>query len=116
DHGVDATEGVERALHDGVAASPGRNGIGIGHGLAAGRADFLDHALRGAGIAAFAAHRHAQVIDHHTSASRRHAQGNASSDTATGARYHHYLAFHHSAHRILHWLAVCTDREACPFY
>ena len=57
DDDVDRAVGVERGLHDGLAALGGGDGVGVGDGLAAGGLDLVDHVLGGALVAAAAVDR-----------------------------------------------------------
>ena len=45
DDDVHLAERVDRRLHDGLAAFRGGHGVGVGHGLTAGRRDLVDHVL-----------------------------------------------------------------------
>ena len=74
---VDAAEGVERRLHDGLAAFRCGDRVGVGDGLAARRLDLVDDQLGRAGIAAGAVDGAAEVVDHDQRAASRRAPGRA---------------------------------------
>ena len=63
DDDVDASEGVERGLHDRRSALGRRHRIGVGDSLAAECRDLVDHPLGGALVAAGAVDRSAEVVD-----------------------------------------------------
>ena len=64
-HDVDAAERVERGLHDRRTALGRRHRVGVEHGFAAGGLDLVDDLLAGAGVAAGAVDRAAEVVDDH---------------------------------------------------
>jgi hypothetical protein len=97
DHPVDAPEGVERALNDTAGTVPIGDAVGTGGGFAAKRPDLVDHLLCWPGVATFARHRCADIVDHHARAVCRHRQCEVAANSAAGARDHDHLAFQHSA-------------------
>ena len=92
DHDVDAAEGVERALHDGGAALGRGHRVGVGHRLAAGRLDLVDHSLGRALVAAGAVDGAAEVVDHHERAAGGEQQGVLPAEAAARAGDDRYLA------------------------
>ncbi|MNM95601.1 hypothetical protein D3C81_1080530 [compost metagenome] len=76
DDDVDAAKGVDRGLHQALGEILGGDAADAGHGFAAGRADFRDHALSRLGI---------QIVDHHSGAIGGQLQGHAAADATTGA-------------------------------
>src|SRR5690606_31788105 len=83
DDDVDAAPGVERRLHDGPAALGGGDRVVVGHGLAAGGLDLVDHLLGRRRAAAGAVHRAAEVVDHHVGAPPGELEGVGPAEAAT---------------------------------
>ena len=77
DHDVDAAEGVDRRLHDRLAALGRGDRVGVGDGLAAGRLDLVDDQLGRAGVAAGAVDGAAEVVDDDQRAARGRAPARA---------------------------------------
>ena len=92
DDDVDAPVGVDRGLHDRLAALGRGDRVGVGDGLAARGFDLVDHLLGGAGVAAGAVDRAAEVVHHDERAPRGEQQRVLASEAATGARDDRYLA------------------------
>ena len=92
DHDVDAAEGVERRLHDGLAALRRGDRVGVGDRLAARRLDLVDDELGRAGIAAGAVDGAAEVVDHDQRAAPPELQGVLATEPAAGARDDRHLA------------------------
>ena len=85
-------EGVDRGLHDGGAALGRGHRVRVGHGLAAGRLDLVDHPLGRALVAAGAVDRAAEVVHDHERAAGGEQQGVLAAEAAAGAGDDRHLA------------------------
>ncbi|MNY33825.1 hypothetical protein D3C86_1681230 [compost metagenome] len=66
DQPVDAPVHINRMLNDAMGGVPLRHAVGVGAGLAAGRANLVHGLLGRPGAATSAIHAHAQVVHDHT--------------------------------------------------
>ena len=100
---VDATEIVDRRLHDLLRIFPLGDAVGVRHraALAVGLGDLRHHLLRRADIVALAGDRRADIVHHHLGAVRRQADRRRAADAAPRAGDHGDLAVKHSSHSLL---------------
>ena len=64
DQHMEIAEGLDGGVDEPLAALPVADVVGVGHRLAAGRPDLVDHLLGRRAIVARAVHRTAEVVDH----------------------------------------------------
>ncbi len=82
---VEATEVLERGLHDPLGAFGVGYGVGVRHGRPARLADLRDHGLRHRGAAAAAVPRDADVVDHELRPFGRQGQGMSPAQPSAGS-------------------------------
>ena len=87
-----------RGLHDGRAALGGGDRVVVGHGLAAGGLDLVDHLLGGAVVAALAVDRAAEVVDHDEGAAPGELECVRTAEATTGAGDDRDLAVEGESH------------------
>ena len=92
DHAVDATEGVDRRLHDALRGVKIGDAVVAGDGFAAIFPDKLHHLFRRRLVGALTGQRGADIVDDNLGTLFCHHQCNVTADPATRAGDNHNLA------------------------
>ena len=77
---VEVAEGRDGLVDDGLRPVERAHAVGVGHRLAAGGRDLVDHGLRRRDVGTRAVHRAAQVVDHDLGPQRREQEGVLTAD------------------------------------
>ncbi|MNP40095.1 hypothetical protein D3C76_1337050 [compost metagenome] len=110
DQHVDAAEGLEGLLDQGLDLLVVGDVGAVGDGGAAGLADFLDHGQRGFGRAAGAVTAAAEIVDHYLGAALGEFQGVDAAQAVAGAGDDGYAVIETNGHGVApHESCLCRD-------
>src|ERR687894_382050 len=110
DEHVELAERLDRGADALLGAGPVADVVGVGHRLATGGDDLVDHLLGGTGVTADAVHRAAEVVDHDARALCGEQQSVLAADATAGPGHDRYPSIADT-----HWLISPLVGRAPPF-